>query len=390
MKQTTSRRIRILQLPHDYAGQASLLRDNFNSQGHYSELWTFSSHPYYPEPDKKIFSNSSNRIFKLVSMLRAANYVFGKWDIVLYNGGSSLFSVRVSSPFNQPFGAALMTLANYCLGTLQRLELLVLRLRGVKLFIVYQGDDLRQGDRSRELFQVSVASEVDSDYYGLFSDGHKRRQAHLFSTFCEKSYLANPDLFNFHFGPAYFLPNISRQAIVVPPSINQRPKKSEVFRIVHAPTHRDAKGTKYVIDSIKRLRKRGFEIELQLVEGMTNADALRAYSEADLVIDQLLAGWYGVLAVECMSMGKPVMAFVREVDLKYIPKEMATNLPIICTSPKTLEVDLEKVIGLGRPALEELGLASLGFVDEWHNPARVASTLVSDFLFSISVSRESK
>ena len=32
------------------------------------------------------------------------------------------------------------------------------------------------------------------------------------------------------------------------------------------------------------------------------------YAQADLVVDQVLIGWYGALAVETMAMGKPVIA----------------------------------------------------------------------------------
>ena len=380
MNTRSSESIRILQLPYDYAGQASLLRDEFITQGHHSELWTFSSHPYYRKPDRVIFPNATNRIQKFVSLLSAASYVFGKWDVVLYNGGSSLFSPRMLVPDTQPSASVLRVIANIVMGTLQRLELLLLRSRGVKLFMIYQGDDLRQGDRSLDLFHVSAASEVATDYYSKTSDKHKRRQANLFSKFTEKIYLVNPDLFNFYQGPASFLPSISRQEIISPTTLITGPKRTRVLKVLHAPSHRDGKGTKYVIAAIDSLRERGFDVELQLVEGMTNSDALRAYSEADLVIDQLLSGWYGVLAVECMSMGKPVMAFIRECDLEFIPKAMERDLPIIRTSKGTLEADLESVINLGQVALHEVGLASSKFVEEWHNPTSVALKLVDDFL----------
>lgn len=380
MNSSSLESIRILQLPFDYAGQASLLRDTFIAQGHYSELWTFSPHPLYRKPDKVIFPNTANRIQKFFSLLSAASYVFGKWDVVLYNGGSSLFSPRMLGSGSQPSGSALRAIANIVMGALQKLELLVLRSRGVKLFMIYQGDDLRQGDQSLNLFHVSAASEVAPDYYSRVSDKHKRRQAHLFSKFSEKTYLVNPDLFNFYDGPASFLPSISRQEIVSPSATGTWPKKTRVLKVLHAPSHRDGKGTKYVIAATDSIRERGFEIELQLVEGMTNADALRAYSEADLVIDQLLSGWYGVLAVECMSMGKPVMAFIREGDLKFIPEAMQRDLPIIRTSKGTLEADLESVINMGQAALDEVGLASIKFAEEWHDRTSVTSKLVDDFL----------
>ena len=62
---------------------------------------------------------------------------------------------------------------------------------------------------------------------------------------------------------------------------------------------------------------------------LSNKEARKRYETADILIDQLLAGWYGGLAVELMALGKPVICYIREDDLKYIPKEMRDELPII-------------------------------------------------------------
>jgi len=74
-----------------------------------------------------------------------------------------------------------------------------------------------------------------------------------------------------------------------------------------------------------------------------------------------------------MKMGKPVMAFIREGDLKYIPKEMAEEClqTIINITPSSL---YERVCFLmeNPEILKRYREAGLDYVHRWHNPAYVA------------------
>lgn len=82
---------------------------------------------------------------------------------------------------------------------------------------------------------------------------------------------------------------------------------------------------KFIRSLIENLKTR-YNVEMILVENMPNKEALEFYKQGDLVIDQVLAGWYGGFAVEAMKMGKPVGVYIREEDLQFIPEEMAKDL----------------------------------------------------------------
>ena len=86
----------------------------------------------------------------------------------------------------------------------------------------------------------------------------------------------------------------------------------------HAPSHRGAKGTAFVLAAAEQLRTEGYRFELELIEGLARDKAIERYAACDVVIDQLLAGWYGGLGVEAMALGKPVVAYIREGDLDYL------------------------------------------------------------------------
>ncbi len=127
--------------------------------------------------------------------------------------------------------------------------------------------------------------------------------------------------------------------------------------VVHAPTARTIKGTHHLLAAADALRAEGVDFDLELVEGRTQAEARQVYARADLLVDQLMLGWYGGLAVESMALGVPVIAHVRAADLEHVPRAFARELPIIDATPASIHDVLrtwlverrERAAG-GRPA----------------------------------------
>ena len=56
---------------------------------------------------------------------------------------------------------------------------------------------------------------------------------------------------------------------------------------MHAPSDREVKGSRHLIEAVDVLKRDGVAVELQLVEGLTNEEARRRYADADLAVDQL-------------------------------------------------------------------------------------------------------
>ena len=99
--------------------------------------------------------------------------------------------------------------------------------------------------------------------------------------------------------------------------------------ICHAPSDRLIKGTGYLIESFERVKKQIPWATLDLVEGVPFQEALERYRKATVMIDQLKIGWYGMVALECMAMGVPVMCYIRE-DLKEHFKGQPNLLYLSC------------------------------------------------------------
>ncbi|PYZ97560.1 hypothetical protein CR205_02900 [Alteribacter lacisalsi] len=84
--------------------------------------------------------------------------------------------------------------------------------------------------------------------------------------------------------------------------------------------------------------KQHYTITYRQIEKMSRREALQAYTEADIIIDQV-CGAYGNLSVEGMALGKAVVCYLRD-DLK--PHN--PDLPVISANPDTLYVELEKLL----------------------------------------------
>jgi len=102
--------------------------------------------------------------------------------------------------------------------------------------------------------------------------------------------------------------------------------------LVHAPSHLAVKGTSHVRSAVDLLRKRGVDFEYKELRGLSNREVTKICAQADLVVDQLCLGSYGVFAAEAMSMGKPVVCYLHPDVISLYP----TGLPIIRATPDTL------------------------------------------------------
>jgi glycosyltransferase involved in cell wall biosynthesis len=123
---------------------------------------------------------------------------------------------------------------------------------------------------------------------------------------------------------------------------------------------------------------------VQLVEDVPHASVQQMLREADIVVDQLLLGWYGGVAVEAMALGRPVVAHLHGPDLARLPQQMRADLPVMDATPETLDDVLRT---LAARDLDELGRQSRGYVEQWHDPSRIAAKLGEIYERSFAAAR---
>ena len=104
----------------------------------------------------------------------------------------------------------------------------------------------------------------------------------------------------------------------------------------------------------------GLPVELELVEGLHHDEARRRYEAADIVVDQLNAGWYGLFAIEAMALGKPVVTFLHEEAVRRSAEAFGVEVPIVSATKETLRDVLARLAAdPGRAAPPRLGRARL-------------------------------
>ncbi len=145
---------------------------------------------------------------------------------------------------------------------------------------------------------------------------------------------------------------------------------NKTIRLVHAPTDREVKGSKYIIAAFERLKEKYDNIELVLVEGKTQNEARKIYETADIVIDQLFIGTYGVFSIECMALGKPVITYISEEMRQALPEE----LPIVSADIDTIEKVLDELISNAEKR-NEIGVLSRKYVETYHDYRNIAYVL---------------
>ena len=149
-----------------------------------------------------------------------------------------------------------------------------------------------------------------------------------------------------------------------PPSDRARPL------IVHAPSSRRRKGTEHVLAAVE-----GLDADLELVEGLHHDEAFERYRAADIVVDQLNAGWYGLFAIEAMALGKPVVTFLHDEAVRRTEAAFGARVPIVSAKAETLREALRPLVA-DAARRREVGAASRAYVERVHDLEQVTDRLL--------------
>lgn len=379
--------MKVLHLPATVGGHPQSLRRHLASLGIRGESWTLYQNYLSFQADKVIFGGKDRVVVRELKRLWALRYVF-LFDVIFFNFGSSLYTpfVMPEEPRHSSLYMFGMKTHQVYVSFMQRVEIALLRLFGKIIFIQYQGDDARQGDYCLSHFEISPAQSVEPGYYTAEKDALKRQQIKTLTSLARKTYALNPDLLHVLPQGAEFLPYSHIALEEWAPNYNQL--EDRPLRFGHAPTNRGVKGTGLILEAADRLRKAGYDFELDLVEGLSNQEAKKRYTAIDVLIDQLYAGWYGGLAVEAMALGKPVLVYIREGDLGFIPQEMRQDMPFIQVTPATIEAGMKMALDMPRRELFALAHRSRAYVERWHDPIAIAKRVKNDLETAVNETRK--
>jgi glycosyltransferase involved in cell wall biosynthesis len=148
-----------------------------------------------------------------------------------------------------------------------------------------------------------------------------------------------------------------------------------VVRVLHAPNHRNIKGTHHFVCAVAELAQEGLPVELVMVEAVPNAEIRRLMESADVVADQLVIGWYAMFAIEAMAMGKPVLCYLRD-DLRQLYEDTGLvtpgEIPIVSCTPATLKSELRSLV-TDRARRDDAGRRGPEFVRKHHSTEAIGA-----------------
>jgi len=248
----------------------------------------------------------------------------------------------------------------------------ILKKFGKKILMSYWGCDVRTKTASQK-HDISICQQCPS------LDCRESWKAKEISYFHE-----NADLQVVHMPESLeFVPD----SVYIPTSVNidyWRPPieeeaeslklKDDVVRIMHpvgnSSFRGNMKGTEFVKKAVETLKKEGLNVDFLFYDQQAHKEMRNNYWNADVVVEQLYAGWHGSTGLEGMACGRPVMTYLRPDLIKY-----KADIPIISVTEKTLTDELRKLVK-SKKLREEIGQKSREYVLKYHDSGKVAKDML--------------
>jgi len=341
---TVKRNYQVLHLPESSAGQPSTIATVMKQKGVSASSLRFahSAAAFQYQADLTL-ERVPNDLYSASQILKD---LMLKYDIFHFHARPLLLSAHY--PF--PTG----------------MDMVLLRAAGKKVFFHFHGSEARLASVFETSSPYNYVAENPSNLFTTWKENEQRIFFEFAKGVCNDVFVLDPELQSY-VGESLIVPRVADLKKWT--FIGTEP--GEILRVVHAPTRRGGKGTERVLSVVEKLQSEGIQIEFRLVENVPNEEAREIYKWADVVIDQLRVGWYGVLAVEVMALGKAVVCYIRD-DLKhYLPYPP----PLAVANPDNLYYVI-KDLALHPEEVRSLGERGRRYVEELHDAEKVTDILL--------------
>lgn len=340
------RPLKVIHAPLNFAGQTYLLSQALREAGIDSISYRIASRRgnavdvYAFKDDRIIEFDWDNRLGYL---FRATQEIISEKPDIVHLWHRPLVYGRHDDPLNG-------------------MDLPFLRLGGARIGLRFTGYELRR--KSLEM-KINPFSPFHYGFEYGFPEDSQKRFYDFIGTYIDTFFVQDPEM-QTYCPQARIVPRVldlSKFSVV-----ETEPKARPM--VVHAPTDDLLKGTNFVLKAVEELKEEGLDFDFRLIKDMPNAQALEQYRAADIVIDQILIGWYGVLAMEAMAMGKAVIAYIRDDLTGYF----GAQLPLLNANPETIKQVLRGAVK-DAELRQEVGRHGRTFVEATHDSRRVARDL---------------
>jgi hypothetical protein len=120
---------------------------------------------------------------------------------------------------------------------------------------------------------------------------------------------------------------------------------------------------------VDELKSEGVEIDLVLAEGIPNDVLLNEIAEADVVVDQLIIGWYAMFAIESMALETACITYLDPDLVKLFTRAgliEADECPLISATPESIKETLRDCAA-DKSRLVTRGALGRAYVEKHHS-----------------------
>jgi hypothetical protein len=288
-----------------------------------------------------------------------------RWQRMQRNAVADGFTHVMIEAEKQPFGAILDESVASQARWLQK--------RGLRVVMLCHGSDIRLPSRHIALNHDSPFLDSLAAVSGVLERTARRNRELLDDLACPV-FVSTPDLL-LDVPSARWLPVVvdsgTWRTDTIPLS-RQRPV------VAHAPSSGSVKGSELIDPILRRLDDDGV-ISYLKVERVPFARMPSIYREADIVLDQVRLGDYGVASCEAMAAGRVVIGHVSEHARAHVLEATGRSLPIVESTAGDLEAVIRGI--LADPArFRAVARDGADFVSQVHDgrmSARVLESVLS-------------
>lgn len=330
--------MRILHAPQNISNQLTYMARALRDLGHESEVWHFGASRFAYPCDRRIDGAERNQREVWRHFIDAVEC----FDVFHFHFGQSFF----------PRGWE---------GMPRLWDVPVLRMLGKKVFVSFWGSDARRRKVVETINPWGHLFLADNQP----NDNRIEKSIDVWRTYANRMFVHSVEL----------LPHVEGSVVVersfdlqewsqVDPANRKRPV------LLHVPSKRAMKGTKLIMEGIDRLKAEGLEFDFHLLENMSHTEVMSTIRDADVVIDQLLVGDFGIISVEAMASNRVSVAFLLD-DVK----QAYPDVPVYDVNPDTF-VDRMRQLIRDRTMRQRLAQAGLPFVKKHFCASVVARHLI--------------
>jgi glycosyltransferase involved in cell wall biosynthesis len=236
---------------------------------------------------------------------------------------------------------------------------------GIKHGLVFHGSEIRDPALHRARYQWSPFRDADEELTTRLQSANDLMRRHL-EGYDGPVFVTTPDLLEFVEDGIWLPLTVDAEEFLSTQPVLER----EVPVVLHAPSASALKGSVYVDPVLTDLDARGL-IKYQRVQGVPHSELAEMVRSADIVVDQLLLGSYGVFACEAMAAGRVTVGHVADPVRDLLP----TDLPIAEATPGDFAEVIERLVA-ERDTARKIADAGPTYVRELHDGRASVDTLL--------------